>query len=275
MRILRILAVVISSAVIVAGSVLALTSRGENDAPVITCSEATTINATVSTTDEELLTYVQAYDKQDGDISDRIKVIRKNYFVESKATVVTFAVCDSDNNVSSINRKLVMSDYHSPRISLSCDFVFPSGYTYNLSKYVTASDVIDGDLSQFVKLISTEFTNVEGTYPINIKVSNSMGDITEMVVNAIVTDLDFSRVKIRLNDYVLYSPVGGQIEYASMIRDIYNKTDDKYGVEDIVIDASAVDISTPGVYDVFYRIPGDEAESDITMTRLIVVITEE
>ena len=275
MRILRILAVVISSAVIVAGSVLALTSRGENDAPVITCSEATTINATVSTTDEELLTYVQAYDKQDGDISDRIKVIRKNYFVESKATVVTFAVCDSDNNVSSINRKLVMSDYHSPRISLSCDFVFPSGYTYNLSKYVTASDVIDRDLSQFVKLISTEFINVEGTYPINITVSNSMGDITEMVVNAIVTDLDFSRVKIRLNDYVLYSPVGGQIEYASMIRDIYNKTDDKYGVEDIVIDASAVDISTPGVYDVFYRIPGDEAESDITMTRLIVVITEE
>lgn len=275
MRILRILAVVISSAVIVAGSVLSLTSRGKNDAPVINCSEATTINATVGTTDEELLTYVQAYDKQDGDISDRIKVIRKNYFVESKATVVTFAVCDSDNNVSSINRKLVMSDYHSPRISLSCDFVFPSGYTYNLSKYVTASDVIDGDLSQFVKLISTEFTNVDGTYPINIKVSNSMGDITEMVVNAIVTDRDFSRVKIRLNDYVLYSPVGGQIEYAAMIRDIYNKTTDKYGVEDIVIDASAVDISTPGVYDVFYRIPGDEVESDITMTRLIVVITEE
>ena len=40
MRILRILAVVISSAVIVAGSVLALTSRGENDAPVITCRPA-------------------------------------------------------------------------------------------------------------------------------------------------------------------------------------------------------------------------------------------
>lgn len=275
MRILRILAVVISAAVIITGSVLALTSRGKSDAPVITCSEASAIIATVNTTDEELLTYVKAYDKQDGDISDHIKVIRKNYFVQNKTTVVTFAVCDSDNNVSSLNRKLVLSDYYSPRISLSCDFVFPRGYLYNLSKYVAAEDVIDGDLTQFVKLISTEFTNVEGTYPINVKVSNSMGDITEMVINAIVTDRDYSEVKIRLNDYVLYSVVGEQIDYGSMVKDIYNKTATKYDVNDIVIDDSAVDMSTPGVYDVFYRIPGDGTGNEITMTRLIVVVTEE
>ena len=275
MRILRILAVVVFSAVILTGGVLFLTSRGKNDAPVITCSEESTITATVGTSDEELLTYVKAYDKQDGDLSDHIKVIRKRYFVENKTTIVTFAVCDSDNNVSHINRRLVLSDYHPPRISLNYDFIFPGGYSYKLDKYVTANDVIDGDLTQYVKLISTEFTNVEGTYPVNIKVSNSMGDITELVVNAIVTDRNISDVKIRLNDYAVYASPGEQIDYMSMVRDIYNKTDTKYSVKDIVIDDSAVNITTPGVYDVFYRIVGKNQDDVIAMTRLVVIITED
>lgn len=276
MRILKILAAVISAAVLLTGGVLFLTSRGRSDAPVIVCSEEMTITASVNTTDEELLTYVTASDKQDGDLSDHIKVIRKKNFldVKEKSAIITFAVSDSDNNVSSISRKLVFSDYHSPRISLSYDFIFPSNHSYRLGQYVTAHDVIDGDISAYTKIISTEFTNIKGEYAINLKVSNSMGDTTEINFNAIVTDEDYFDTKVRLNDYAAYVSVGEEIDYMSRIKDIYNKSPDKYDMDDIVLDTTGVDTSTPGVYNAFYRIFGADGEI-ITMTRLLVIVTED
>lgn len=275
MRILRVMSVILTVITVAVGAVFTVTSRSRNDAPTITCSEKETIVTTVGATDADLLTFVSAHDKQDGDISDRIKVIRKNFFadVAQKTTVVTFAVSDSDNNVTQIDRKLVFSDYHSPRVYFNNDFIFPSGYTYQLAKYITAEDIIDGDLTDYVKLISSSFTNIDGTYPINIKVSNSMGDTTDITVNAIVTSEDYFNLKVRLNNYVTYVTVGAEIDYAAEIKDIYNKKNDKvYKTADIKIDSSEVDTSTPGVYDAYYRIfDGDDV---VTVTRYLVVVTE-
>lgn len=277
MRILRIVTVLLSAVVLIAGTVIYITSAHKKEAPIITCTVAKdeSIECLVHTPDEELLKYVTAYDKQDGDISDRIKVVRKKHLIDYKNTIVVmFAVCDSDNNVTSVSRNLVLTDYHPPRISLSSDFIFQSGHSFSVSKYVTANDIVDGDLSQYVKLISTEFTNVEGQYPINIKVSNSMGDSTEMTVNAIVTNEDYVNVKVQLNDYAYYCPVGGEIDYKSLVTGINNLTNNTYEVEDITVDDSAVDTSTPGVYDAFYKIV-DENQKIITMTRLVVIVTED
>lgn len=278
MRTLRILALIISAVVLVGSGVLFLTSGGKNDAPTITCSEDSAIVATVGISDEELLKYVTATDNQDGDLTDRIKVIRKNNFLSSseKSTLITFSVCDSDNNVSSVSRKLILSDYHSPRFSLSNDFIFPSGYTtYDLRKYVTANDVLDGNLTKYVKLIATDFTNTEGEYSANLKVSNTMADTAEINFNIIVTDEDWFDVKVRLNDYAAYTAVGQKYDYLSQIREIsyQNKDHKQYDIEDINIDDSAVDYSKPGTYDVFYSIA--DGEATVTKTRLLLIVTED
>lgn len=278
MRILRVITVFLSAVVLITGVVVYFTSSHKKVAPIITCSVASdqVIKCEVNTPDEELLKYVSAYDKQDGDISDRIKVIRKKHLIDDKNTVIVmFAVCDSDNNVASLSRNLVLTDYHPPRISLSSDFIFQSGHSFSVSQYVAASDIVDGDLSQYVKLISTEFTNVEGEYPINIKVSNSMGDSTEMTIKAMVTNEDYVNVKVQLNDYAYYCPVGSEIDYMSLVTGINNLTDKTYENEDITIDASEVDTSKPGVYDAFYKIVDKKTNKIITMTRLIVIVTED
>ena len=272
MRLIKIVTVILAVIVLVGGTVLWLTSLGKDDAPVIKSTEETTITGTVATTDEELLKYVTAHDKQDGDLTASVKVIRKKYFIEDKTTIITFAVCDKDNNVSSIQRKLILSDYYSPRIEMKSDFIFPGGYNYNLADYVSAVDCIDGDISNYMKLISADFTNIEGTYPVNIKISNSMADSTSLTINAIVTDKDYFNVKIRLNNYISYVPVGSTVDYAALIKDIYNKTDNTYSTEDITIDYSLVDMSKPGVYDVFYRLYNGEDLA--SLTRLVVVVTE-
>ncbi len=276
MRILRVITVVMTVVVLLGSGFLFLTSSDKNDAPTIKCSANGVITATVDVTDQELLSYVTASDSQDGDLTDKIKVIRKNMFLDTveKSTLVTFSVCDSDNNVSSVTRKLILSDYHSPRISLSYDFIFPSGYTYTLAKYVSANDVVDGDLTPFVKLISSEFSNIEGEYTVNLKVSNSMADTAELTFKAIVSDEQWFDVKVKLNDYVAYITAGQEIDYMAQIAEIsYKNSDHKtYKFEDIEIDDSAVDYEKPGTYDVFYNLL--DGDTVVTKSRLLLVIEE-
>ncbi len=275
MKILRIVSVVVAVVVLSVGAIFALTSSKKKEGPKLTCAESGAITATVGVTDEELLSYVKAYDEQDGDISNHIKVIRKNFFadVAEKTAVVTFVVCDSDNNTATLSRKLIFSDYHSPRISLNNDLIVASGYNYRFSQYVSATDVIDGDITRYVKVISTDISNVEGRYPLNIKVSNSMGDTTDITIDAIIVPEEMFDVRVKLNEYLIYTSVGKEIDYAANIKDISNKTDTKYKTSDIKVDSAGVDIATPGVYDAYYRIY--DGENEITMTRLVVIVTED
>lgn len=274
MRLTRFIVVVLAVVVLVAGISLRVASAGEKDAPQLICSIDGVIEASVSVTDEELLSYITASDRQDGDLSSKVVVSRKNFFVEDKTTLITYAVSDSDNNVTTLRKKLYFSDYKSPEILLNNDFVFPSGYSFDLAYYVKAIDVIDGDISEYIKLISSDFINTVGTYPINLKVSNSLADSTDITINAIVTENYSFSTRIYLSSYITYIDKGTPLDYKAFITEIKDKDNRKYSVDDVVIDASAVDVETPGIYDVFYRITqgkGDNAK-EISMTRLVVVV---
>ena len=276
MRITRIVVAVLAIVVMVVGVSLRLTSSGKSDKPVITCKVDDVIEASISVTDEELLSYVTAYDKQDGDLTSDIVVSRKNFFIEPNTSTVVFAVSDSDNNISNIEKKLYFNDYKPPEIILNNDFIFPSGYNFDLAYYVRAEDVIDGDISAYIKQISTEFVNTAGTYKVNMKVSNSMTDSTNITVNAIVTDNYSFDVRIRLSQYITYVYEGAELDYASFITNVTSKGKPQYDVGDVTIDSSAVDLSKAGVYDVFYRITsgtGEDAQ-EISLTRLVVVVRE-
>lgn len=276
-RFLRFFVSALAVVVIAAGIVLHFVNRDKKDAPTIVCTINDMLNVPVSVTDEELLKFVTASDNQDGDLSDKIFVSRKTYFIGPKVSAITYSVCDSDNNISSLTKNIFYTDYHSPEIKLLNEFIFPSGYNFDLGRYVRATDVIDGNLSDYVKVISSEFTNVSGEYKVNIKVSNSMADCTDITINAIVTDEDYSQVRIVLESYTTYVTAGQTVDYQSFIRDVINKRETYYDTDDILIDDSGVDLTKPGVYDVFYRIPKSKYEPDknATLSRLIVVVREE
>ncbi len=276
MRTIKFITVFAAIAVAIFSTVVYFASIGKKDKPVITCVAEKMIEATVNTTDEELLKHVVATDKQDGDLTDKIKVTRKNRFIgdSKKDIAVVFSVCDSDNNVSTVQRLLRLTDYESPKITLTGDFIFQSGYLYNLTDYVTITDMIDEDLNDYIKIISPEFTDSDGKYPVNIKVSNSMGDTSELNFEAIVTSKDYSSTKIRLKEYSTYVPTGAEIDYRSFLEAIvYNGAQQRYNLEDIKVESSAVDTSKPGAYDVFYKIFNSNGDV-VTMTRLVVVVTE-
>ena len=276
-RFLRFFMSALAIIVVSAGIIIHFLNLDKKDAPTITCTAEDMITVSVAVTDEELLKFVTASDKQDGDLTSQIVVSKKTYFIGPKVSTITYSVCDSDNNITSLTKNVFYSDYKSPEITLLNEFIFPSGYNFDLSRYVQATDVIDGNLSDYVKVISSEFANVNGQYKVNIKVSNSMADCTDITINAIVTDEDYSQVRIVLSSYTTYVTVGETVDYKSFIQNVINKRATYYDADDIKIDASNVDLTKPGVYDVFYRIPKsrDEADGNATMSRLVVVVREE
>ena len=282
MRVLRIFVIMLAMIVAISGVSLYLISRGDDDVPVIVCSEEDMIVVSTNCTDGELLTYVTATDEQDGDLSNKIIVTRKMFFIAPKTTLVTFSVSDSDNNVTSIEKKVYFEDYVSPRLILTNDFIFPSGNHYNLNPYVTATDVFDGDIGSKIKIIATGYSTSEGTFKATIKVSNSMADSTEITIDAIVTDDNYGLYRVRLNDYIHYTTVGSEpFDYVANLKSVINKDTNKtfYSVDDVVVDSSEVDMSKPGCYNVYYRILSDELDFNdqpkvISMSRLVVVVEE-
>ena len=276
MRTIRILTIVAAVVVAIYSVVTYFTSIGNKDKPVITCIADATIESSVGITDEELLKYVVATDKQDGDLTHKIKVTRQNRFLGdgSKTIVITYSVCDSDNNVSTEHRLLYFADYKQPQIELTGDFIFSSGRVYSLTDYVYATDMIDGELKNYIKIISQDFSNTDGTYPVNIKVSNSMGDVSELNIQAIVTSKDYFSTKVRLKKYVTYVSKGSTVDYTSFLDGIVRSdTSQHYTLEDVTVDSSGDDLSTPGTYDAFYKIINSNGDV-VTMTRLVVVVTE-
>ena len=270
MRILRLTVAFLAVVVALASTGIILFNKGKLVAPVIKCSVDGDITVSVNVEDKDLLQFVTASDEQDGNLSANIRVIRKKYFIDDKTSVVTYSVSDSDGNVAVLQKRVYFEDYAPPTLDFKSDFIFQSGKTTgSLSSYVTAQDKFDDDLTDYVKIISTEFTNVKGRYPVNMKVSNSMGDIESITIDAIVTDDYSDDVRINLRKYLLYYDGNPEIDWMSYVESVKGG----YGVENISVDTSELDLSKPGVSNVYYRINDYRGET-VTFTRIIVVVRE-
>ena len=239
--------------------------------PVLTCRHDI-IEAPVDVTDERLLDYVVATDDKDGDISDKIVIQRKTYFVEKGTTLVTFSVADSDNNVAKLTKKLKFTNYEAPKIQLKTDLIIHHGDSSDISKCFTATDVHDGDITSRLKLISADYSYlINGSYDVNCKVSNSFGDTRDITIKAIVTDKEYKNARILLSDYLVYAKSLSEIDPMSYVTEVSNADGYNFGLEDVVVrDAEK---TADNVYNIFYAVMnGDKVE---TVTRLIVVIAED
>jgi hypothetical protein len=264
MRVFRILTVIVAAVSVTCAAALWGISIKNNDMPVITCSVDGTIEAKSDITDEELLQFVTAVDKRDGDLTDKIVVERKKYFVSKGMTVISYAVCDSDNNVVKLQKNLKFTDYEFPKLKLKSDFIIHTGDNPEMTGLVSAYDVCDGDISSRIKIITTSFNyTVAGEYDINCKVTNSYGDTTDITFKAIVTDDDYSGSKIQLSDYIIYVPKNTEIDFRQYITGIQN-----HRIDDITVDSSEYNPQESGVYNIYYNY------SNVSKTRLVVVVEE-
>ncbi len=292
MRTLKLIVIAMAVVVAVTSMGIILAKKDTRVAPVLECSvpddQAIEVTVEEGVQDIELLKFVTAYDEQDGDLTDKIIVVREKYFIDQKTSIVTFTVCDSDNNVDMIKKKIVYTDYKKPEFQLKHDFIFRSGQSIStklLQSYVTAIDVFDTtnstDISKYIKIISSELTNIEGKYDINIKVSNSMGDSEVITFKAeVVSDLNTAH-KIELNNYLIYYEEGmGDVtnpDFWKTDEYIDSITGKTYTVDDIVVDTTGIDLTKPGVNYIKMSIYDeiDGVRQEITYTRVMLVVRED
>lgn len=257
------------------------------------------VTVSVKDGDKAILEGITASDEKDGDITQNLFVESKSNFIEKGVFKAIVAVADSDNHVTKVERKVTYSDYRSPQFTLTEPLKFltttENRDDLNVAKYLRANDVVEGNISNKIK-ISSEYSILgytTGDYHMEFSVTNSMGDTVKLPVTVnIYSALEESGLpEIILSNYLINTPVGEGADIAALIEQIeYHKDTFRRGEDGnlyngefdaegnpIMFDWSAIQIdtdvdwNTPGVYEVKITFD-DEAANLSNFTRCYVVV---
>ena len=227
------------------------------------------IEVSLKATDEELLKGVTAYDEKDKDLTDKIIVESISRFTEKGVSKVTYAVCDSDNNVAKATRKIKFKDYESPKFTVTGNLCFSLYERISIREIISAIDSLEGDITSELIITSDKYdSSTPGVYSINLNVTNQKGDSSSAVLPLIVEDRPISAPEIELTEYLVYTQKGQTIDFKSYIIDAldYNGT----SLKDKVIIESTVDFNNAGTYHVhYYATDINEARGHTVMTVIV------
>lgn len=262
-------------------------------APEITAGSEQ-MSLSVNDSDEALLQGMSAQDNLDGDVTDSIVVVSKSKFIAKATRNVSYAAFDKSNNVGTYVRKLVYTDYHSPRFVLSEPLRFVAGNSsYDYLRHMRVTDCLDGNLSSQIKITmgDTETASESASkQSIHFLVTNSAGDSSSLVLVATYEDFEsYSKASPALSDYIIYIKTGEKPNYRSYLEGIWTAGNTRkfsdLGFnpdEDISIDDSKVNYKTPGVYTVTYKLTrgtpmadGGTYRTDYGTASLFVVVEDE
>jgi len=256
-------------------------------APVIH-AESDSLRVSVSAGEEELMAGMTASDNLDGDVTDTLVVVSKTKFITKGTLRVNYAAFDKNNNVGVAARNVTYSDYHSPRFSMSQPLRFISGSTNNnYLKYISASDCLDGNISQQIKITfgNNEITsNTSTRQKVNLQVTNSAGDTSFLQLWAIFDDYTgYSVPSPALSEYIIYVQEGEHPDYESYLNGVWTagnvRSFSNAGFDpetDVSIIDSGVNYDTAGTYTVTYQLSREDRDglsrTTLGTTTLVVVV---
>lgn len=261
---------------------------GRSDAPVIKC-EDDLITVSVDDKESKLLKGLTAEDKEDGDLTDDIRVVSMSHFIKGSKRKVKYVVFDSSNQAGVYEREVKYKDYTSPRIymekPLRCKLTEIE--KIDLLDGVTAEDCIDGDLTNQIRTISDSlYYGVDGgQQSITFQVSNKAGDVRAVDVDLVITDPSDTDEREKyypiLSDYVVYTKAGKKLSLRKYIKGLeqngteylYNEDDDlESRTKDKIKISEDIDYSESGVYTVDYSYRSEGGTKAVT--KMYVVVEE-
>ncbi len=277
MRNLQIIVIVIFLVVSVAFSAFFLYDRTmmDHEAPMIYCDGAP-VYVSVHASEAELCSGLTAVDNVDGDLTDSIIVRRVSQLYGSNSALIYYAVFDSSSNYCTFSRGVTYTDYRKPRFALSQPLSFNVSSKITLEGRLSASDVIDGDITQRIRLSSASVSITEpGVYPITVQVMNSSGDTAVATVPVIIQSSTSRHPIIRLSEYLIYAKMNEVLTEEQMRSYIVSARESSSGsllsAEDINIDMSQLDTSKRGCTNVSYSYTNAR---DLTFTVILTVVVE-
>ena len=256
-----------------------LSYKDRDDNPPVISSNQDVLHLSVKATDKDFLKGVTAKDDRDGDVTSTLVVSGKSNFIEEGVIRVDYAAFDSHNNVGTYSRKVIFDDYHSPRFSSKSTLVLRSGSSYDFS-FFEAEDVLSGEISNKIKILTnTSVTGSSSEYPIELEVTNSYGDVEKLdLVLDVLSGIEYNRTYPALSEYIVYVPVGGELDCSSYLigirqgDKIMEFEEAKVTKEEIEIE-DEVDYNTPGKYTVIYTLW--QTGTIYRETKMVVIVTED
>ncbi len=243
----------------------------EDIQPPVFTMDQDVIEVSVDAANAELCAGLHAYDNMDGDISSKISVYKVSQLISLNEATITYVVFDEAGNSALTSRTIRYTDYRKPHFSISEPLIFRIGDSIRLDA-VSASDVLDGNITNRITYDASITTVSPGFYPMLMQVVNSAGDASALTVTLIVEDGSASMPSIRLNEYLIYVNAGEKLDYQSFVKSVRDpRTPDRIPVSKVDYNADNVDLSTPGTYEVYYFYTGISGD---TATVILTVVVE-
>lgn len=255
----------------------------DNRPPTISFSEEVP-EFSVHDPKQKYLQGVTASDDVDADVTASV-VVESVKLTDKNGTVqLTYAAFDKAGNVTKAVREARFTDYRSPRFDLNRSLSFSSTFSYDIFSIVKADDVIDGDISYRVRIASRDAADVHtpGISLVELSVRNSLGETAKLVLPVEVYDPDTYEAALTLTDYLVYLPVGTQLDAESFL-DTFARSDLGVSLCDGLPEGYSLEMKSdvqpdvPGVYTVEYRVTQTIGAEENTRTytgysKLIVVV---
>ena len=254
----------------------------DNNPPVITIDDEEGVIHTVSMNnlDAGLLQGITAHDHRDGDVTASILVEQMGNITKDHQVQVVYAAFDAAGNVAKAQRTVQLTDYVSPRFTLSAPLAFVYGTSFDPLKQIGAEDQTDGNIRHRVKatLMDESTISAEGIHNVLFRVTNSLGDTAQLLLPVEVYFSGRYDAQLLLTDYLIYLPLHEPFDPEDYLLEYIaagHGTDLTGGVPgnmDLTLSGMA-DPSQPGVYTIGYTITYTQGSRVYTgYSKLIVVV---
>lgn len=224
-------------------------ANSAGSAPVITCPPEV-LEVSVNADPAALMAGLTASDAEDGDLTGQIMLSGISKLVDGNTAKVTFRVFDSDDQMASCVRTIRYTDYRSPQFSLNEPLTYASTYNIALIDRLHASDCIDGDMTNQIRVSYLEDTDNLQLYMVRVQVTNSMGDTSQLTLPVYLEERVIGRPVIRLSSYLLYLDKDAAFEPMTMLQGV--ETADGAAVNAAVHVSGTVNTAVPGTYHLSY-----------------------
>ncbi len=275
MKFIRIIVIVVfclSAAIFGAAQVREISSA-DATVPEIT-SDRDVLEISCDYTEEQLVEGLTAYDEKDGDLTSQIIAGSFSRFITKGECNINYVVFDSANQPATLTRRVVFTDYHSPRFTLTQPLVYEEGEgSYNTSmERIGASDMLDGDLNDWITQTDTDLNySREGDYHMTVEVTNSFGDTSTLAMPVHVVKEGAQNINIELESYIVYIEPGESLSPRSFVSGVYDSRGNQLD-SDILEISDDIDEETAGCYEIHYH--ADDGEGNTGDMWLTVVVQE-
>ena len=241
-------------------------STDRNDPPTIYCPDGI-LDVSAKDDKSTLLAGITASDPQDGDLTGQVIVGGISKLISNNTAKVTFMVFDSDDNMGTCIRYIRYTDYQRPVFAITEPLVYSSTGDVSLLPRLAASDVVDGNISDRIRVSTLATTGNSEVYDITITVTNSMGDTSWLRLPVLVQPTNPLRPVIKLSNYLIYQPAGNKFDPADYLSSV-TAGGEIVDVSDVDI-SSNVDTTKAGTYRVMYTYSANGSTGTAILTVVI------